>query len=610
MERYRERLKYAKSLLWESYRNLYGENSKGNFEELLLIMEDAYKSRPKEFIKDDLDRKSDWYMSQSMAAVMLYIDLFADNLRTMKEKVPYLHELGITYVHMLPFLKSRKGPNDGGYAVSDYKQIDDRFGSLEDFKELIREFRKYGIHCCADFVMNHTAKEHVWAKKAAAGEKKYQDYYLMYADREIPNTFEKTVPEVLPLVSPQNFTYYSEFKRWVFTSFNEYQWDLNYANPELFNAITENLLFLANLGVDIIRLDAIPFIWKELHTSCRNLPGAHKIVALLHRIVKIVCPAVILKGEAIVEPAEIVKYFGNDEEIECDIMYNASGMVQLWSALATQDVRMLVRTASKRYQIPKHGTWINYVRCHDDIGWGFDQDIYWVLGWDPEAHKQFLISFYKGTFPGSFSIGELYEFNPITMDARISGTTASLCGCERALILHDEKEFELALRRILLLYGMIIMQDGIPMIYSGDEIAQMNDWSYQNDKDKKQDSRWIHRGRFVWENVGLCEKTYQNRIFCSIKRMLAVRREHTIFRSDTSVKYYETVNQHVLKMTRTSRGEQLIVFANFSENRQIIPSWIGEDECGTYEELLRGKDYTLGYDGMLAPYEQIWLLRK
>lgn len=380
MERYRERLKYAKSLLWESYRNLYGENSKGNFEELLLIMEDAYKSRPKEFIKDDLDRKSDWYMSQSMAAVMLYIDLFADNLRTMKEKVPYLHELGITYVHMLPFLKSRKGPNDGGYAVSDYKQIDDRFGSLEDFKELIREFRKYGIHCCADFVMNHTAKEHVWAKKAAAGEKKYQDYYLMYADREIPNTFEKTVPEVLPLVSPQNFTYYSEFKRWVFTSFNEYQWDLNYANPELFNAITENLLFLANLGVDIIRLDAIPFIWKELHTSCRNLPGAHKIVALLHRIVKIVCPAVILKGEAIVEPAEIVKYFGNDEEIECDIMYNASGMVQLWSALATQDVRMLVRTASKRYQIPKHGTWINYVRCHDDIGWGFDQDISWELG--------------------------------------------------------------------------------------------------------------------------------------------------------------------------------------------------------------------------------------
>jgi glycosidase len=559
-----------------------------------------------------------------MVAIMLYIDLFAGDLRGLKAHVPYLGELGINYVHMLPFFKTREGADDGGYAVSDFRQIESRFGTMADFAALVAEFRHYGINCCVDFILNHTAKEHAWAVQAAAGDPFYQSLYLMYETSEIPDQFEQTVAEVLPLVSPKNFTYYESFQRWVFTSFNEYQWDLNYQNPVLFNLIIEELLLLANTGVAIIRLDAVPFMWKDLGTSCRNRPMVHTLMKLMQLIMKVVCPSVVLKGEAIVEPIEIVRYFGSDEQPECKIMYNASNMVLLWNSLATRDTRMMTRTLQRSPKIPQSAVWINYVRCHDDIGWGFDHEICCELGFDPEQHKQFLIRFFQGDFPGSFSTGELYEFNPVTLDARISGSTASLCGCEQALQSGDPVALEHAIRRILLIHAMILAEPGIPMIYSGDEIGMLNDWTYKQVPEKQMDTRWLHRPAFDWTMAESrrIPTTYAGRIFLQLSQMIRIRKSHDLFDAQYPAIYIETENPHVFTWIKCRDEEALFVLANFKETEQTVhvekilrESGLAKLTADAIEDgltdLLTDRVIHVTQNPIqLQPYECLWLYRK
>lgn len=420
--------------LKQSYYDLYGKNEITDFRfgQLMDIIGNAKKERRAELKKQD-SRGNDWYLSEKMVGMMLYIDRFSKDLRGFEEKIDYLAELGVTYVHFMPLLKSREGNNDGGYAVSDYLEVDDKFGTMKELEHVVNLLKKRGIHTCIDFVLNHTAKEHIWVEEYKKGNHDYDNMYFMYDNPSVPEQYEKNMTEIFPGVAPKNFTYYPDMGKYVMTRFYEFQWDLNYANPQVFNKIVEVLLTLANKGIDIFRLDAIPYMWKEIGTSCMNHPKVHTLLRMMYSIVQDVCPSVIFLGEAIVEPHEIVKYFGTPEEKECNVMYNASLMVLLWNSLATRDVRLMERSLARDYGVPSDGVWINYGRCHDDIGWGFEKDILQNLGFDPEAHKQFMISFMEGRYPGSFSVGELYEFNPVTLDARNSGTFASMCGLEQAL---------------------------------------------------------------------------------------------------------------------------------------------------------------------------------
>lgn len=413
--------------------------------------------------------------------MMLYVDLFAGDLQGVTSKIPYFKELGITYLHFMPILKAREGENDGGFAVADYREIDPRFGSMEEFRKLVILLRQEGISVCLDYVVNHTAKDHVWAKRVLAGEKQFQDMFFMHDTDETPRAFETTVPEVFPKVSPVNFTYYNEIGKWVFTSFYEYQWDLNYCNPDVFLQMVDTLLYLANTGVQVIRLDAVPFMRKELGTNCRNLPQVHVLLRLFRLITEIVCPSVVLLGEAIVEPHQIVKYFGADKKEECHILYNATHMVNIWNSLATRDARLMARSVKYAQQIPHTSSWINNARCHDDIGWSLNEGILRDLGSDPAIHKQFLISFFKGDHSESFARGELYEYDSTMPDARNSGSLASLAGLEKALQNKDDYQRELAHKRILLVHAQLLAESGIPLLYSGDEIATLNDEGYRSD---------------------------------------------------------------------------------------------------------------------------------
>ena len=594
----------------QSYYELYGNSEQTDlcYQQLLDLIEKAEMERPV-WLKQQDRQGNDWYRSEKMVGMMLYVDHFSKDLYGFEEKIDYLAELGITYVHFMPLLKSRQGNNDGGYAVADYLEVEPRLGTMKQLEKVVRLLKKKGIHTCIDFVLNHTAKEHIWAEECKKGNPEYDDMYFMFDDPSIPEEYEKTMTEIFPGVAPKNFTYYPELKKYVMTRFYEFQWDLNYKNPRVFHKIIEVLLTLANKGIDIFRLDAIPYMWKELGTSCMNHPKVHTLLRMMQCIVRKVCPSVVFLGEAIVEPKEIVKYFGDSEERECNVMYNASLMVLLWNSLATRDVRLMERSMAKDYGVPSGSVWINYGRCHDDIGWGCEEAILRDLGFDPEAHKQFMIQFMEGRYPGSFSVGELYEFNPVTLDARNSGTFASMCGLERALKEKHEYKIEQAIKRILLLNAVIISYTGIPLIYSGDEIGQLNDWSYKNEKDKAGDSRWLHRGKMDWEAAArrTDRGSVEGRIFQGIKKMIDIRKGCAYFGSEVPSIPVELNNQAVFGFHKENK---MMVLANFSEREQWVDanrfSWFGLP--GEMTDLLTGRKVRT-YDNqiLLGPYEYLWL---
>lgn len=607
----------------QSIQESFHHSQSYDFSALCSLIESAYDKRPADLKKMDILQPS-WYLEQDVVGMTLYLDLFSTDIEGFKKRVPYLKELGITFIHFMPLLETRDGQNDGGYAVKNYTQVQSRFGTTEAFIELVAQLRKNGIKSCIDFVVNHTAKENEWALKAQDGDVEYQEMYFMYDTDDIPKQFDRTVPEVFPEVSPGNFTYYPDFSKWVFTSFYEFQWDLNYRNPKVFYHIVEILLTQANMGINSIRLDAIPFMWKTLGTSCRNLPEIHDLLKLFQLIVQMVCPSVIILGEAIVEPEEIVKYYGTGEP-ECQLMYNATHMVNLWNALATRDTRLL-QIDQSRFHIPSWSCWINYVRCHDDIGWGFNETALSHFGFSPSAHKQFLIQFYEGNFSGSFAKGELYEFNPETMDARNSGTFSSLCGLEVATKQKSNYQKELALKRMSMINSVLIASSGIPLIYSGDEVATLNDYRYLDDPNKAHDSRWLHRPFMDWERVQNRKNiaTSEGLIFQQLKQMIAIRKRHDIFHSDIPMTIVPLNNTAVYCFVKQHKGQQFIGLFNFSEDRQFVDTAPIVQELSKHAyfheivktDLLQGLEITLLNNKhphtqqsqiQMGPYEFFWL---
>lgn len=609
-KRLEDRIDELTSLYHSLYRNIPYVDQQ--FKTLLTVMRKAFDDRSKALIVTDQEN-TQWYHSNKLVGMMLYVDLFNGDLKGVLEKIPYLKELGITYVHFMPILQAREGENDGGFAVADYREIDPRFGSMEEFRLLVEALHKEGIAVCLDYVVNHTAKEHTWAKRALEGEQEYQDLYFMFDSEEIPMAYEATVPEVFPKVSPGNFTYYPEIKKWVFTSFYEYQWDLNYQNPTVFSHMVDTLLYLANTGAQIIRLDAIPFMWKELGTNCRNLPQVHTLVRLFRLITEIVCPSVILLGEAIVEPYQIVKYFGQEGSEECQILYNAAHMVNIWNSLATRDARLMTRSVKYGFGIPHAACWINYARCHDDIGWGMNEDLIRGLGQDPAIHKQFLINFYQGEHPASFAKGELYEFDPEIPDARNSGSLASLAGLETSLANKDEYQRELAQKRILLIHSQLLAEPGIPLLYSGDEVATLNDYTYLEDPQKAHDSRWLHRPAFDWVRAENRNdfSTDEGRVFQTLKRLISIRKEQEFFRSDLPTRMIECFESAVYSFVKYLQKESFVFLGNYSEERKWVHSEAFQ-QVGIYgkkTDLITGKTVDFSKEQiLLGPYEYLWLV--
>ncbi len=536
-------------------------------ERLEAAMKDAFDERSDELHALDQRRlcDPDWYKQPDMLGMTMYTTLFAGTIQGLAQKLPYLQEQGIRYLHLMPLLRMPHPHNDGGYAVEDFACVDPLLGVNDDLAALTEKLRAAGISLCLDFVMNHSASTHEWAMRAKAGEKAYQDMYFCYEDRTIPDQFEQTMPEVFPATVPGNFTFCQEMGKWVLTTFHDYQWDLNYRNPAVFIEMVRSMLTLANLGVEVLRIDAVPYIWKELGTSCRNLPQVHTIVRMVRLILECVCPAVILKGEVVMAPQELAAYFGTPEKPECHVLYNSSVMLNLWGALASGDTRLLKRQLDIFHGLPEHCWFVNYLRCHDDIGWGFDEDAEREMGIDPLLHKEYVYRFFEGGFPGSWSLGELYNYDPVTRDARTCGTLASLCGVEKALGDQDADALERAIARVLLMHGVMLFQKGLPMLNSGDEIAQLNGWDYRKDEALAEDSRNLHRTAFSDEQAALRHEagTLQERVFSGLARLEALR-DDPAFAPDAYVSTWDTGDSGVLALIRFCGNEALIGLFNFT----------------------------------------------
>ena len=503
------------------FNEIYGGHPKRNesFDALLNSIIDCYLQRPVTFLKKDdaKEKLGNWFLSNQITGMSLYVDRFAGSLQGLAEKLNYFEELGVNFLHLMPVFESPEGESDGGYAVSNFRKVAARFGTNEDLNALIGKMNARNMYLMLDIVLNHTSHHHEWAQKAKAGDPYYQDFFYFYDNRDIPNQLDQTMPEIFPESSPGSFTYIQEYNKWVMTVFHHYQWDLNYSNPNVLVAMLENVLHYANLGVDILRIDAPAFIWKQLGTTCQNLPQAHTLLRLIKQCVQIASPGMALLGEAIVAPNEIIKYFGTDNYVakECDVAYNATQMALQWDAIATGDTRVMLAAQHPILQKPYGCTWISYTRCHDDIGLGYDDYMIERVGFNPYHHRTYLKNFFAGWHEGSVAAGALFSVNPKTGDARISGSLASLCGLEKAVEWNNETEIEFALRKIILMQAQSMFMGGIPMLFYGDELAYTNDYSYLQDPGKSYDNRWMHRPIMKWEKNEQRKKTgsFENRIF-------------------------------------------------------------------------------------------------
>jgi amylosucrase len=513
-----------------------------------------------------------------MLGGVCYVDRFAHNLEGIRSKIPYFKELGLTYLHLMPLFKTPDGENDGGYAVSSYREVHPPLGTMEQLASLASELRTAGISLVLDLVLNHTSNEHLWAARARTGDEEFLDFYYIFPDREMPDAYEQNLREIFPDEHPGAFTLFPELLKdggWVWTTFHSYQWDLNYANPAVFNRMAEEMLFLANQGVEVIRLDAVAFIWKELGTNCENLPEAHALIRAFNLVARIASPGLLFKSEAIVHPDEVVKYISQQES---QLSYNPLLMALLWNSLATRKVRLLAQALATRFRIDPSCAWVNYVRVHDDIGWTFSDEDAALLGVNGYEHRRFLNEFYRGRFPGSFARGVPFQENPKTGDCRISGTCASLGGVEKALIEEGPRELELALRRILLIHGVILTAGGIPLLYLGDEIGTRNDYSYRDDPAHRADSRWVHRPIADWARYSKRHdpNTVEGRVFLGLQELIQVRKTHKVF-SGSELKVIPTENEHVLGYERSYEAERVLVLANFSESFQKLAPHVLEN---------------------------------
>lgn len=602
---FKERLeKHYDEMKW-LYAELYN-NDQHAFDYFISMLHEYYAARSPELREWDEARlmNPDWYKGNEMLGMQMYTQCFAGTLKGVESHLDYIKECGVNYLHLMPLLQSPKGRSDGGYAVSDFRKVEPELGTMEDLAELASKCHKLGMSVCLDFVMNHTSEDHEWARRAKAGEKEFQDRYFFFDNWDIPNEFEKTVPQVFPKTAPGNFSWCEEAGKVVMTTFYPYQWDLNYRNPTVFNDMTANMLNLCNNGIDVLRLDAVPYIWKTLGTPCRNLPQVHTLVRIMRMASEVVCPGTLFLGEVVMEPSKVVPYFGTIEKPECHMLYNVTTMASTWNTVATHDVRLLRHQMESVFALPKQYIFQNYLRCHDDIGWGLDYAFLRQFGIDEVAHKKFLNDYLTGKIYGVDSRGELYNDDPALGDARLTGTTASLCGIEAAEYEKNDWKLDRAIRMDIMLHAFLLTQSGLPTIYSGDEVGQLNDYTYHEDPLKWDDSRYLHRGNLKWDDVAKRNdtKTRPGRIFQSLRELEKIRAKYKVFESQADTWIVEPYNDHILGIGRYYDGEKLIALFNFSDQDET--AWVNEPEH--YTDLLTGEPRDAKGVGIPA-YDFAWL---
>jgi len=603
--------------LADSLASLYGPRWEEVARHLVVLAATAYRDRDPELHRLDERRilQPDWLQAPRMFGYATYADRFAGTLEAVGGRLDYLEELGVTYLHLMPLLRPRTGDNDGGYAVASYREVRPDLGGIEDLKALSKLLRDKGISLVLDLVLNHVAREQEWATKAKAGDPRYRDYFYVYPDRTVPDAFEETLPEVFPDFAPGNFTWDEDLSGWVWTTFNEWQWDVNWSNPDVFCEYADIIFFLANAGVEVVRLDAIAFTWKRLGTNCQNQPEVHALTQALRALARIACPAVAFKAEAIVGPRDLVQYLGQGEHHGkvSDLAYHNSLMVQTWSMLATQDVRLAAHALSALPQVPASGTWIAYLRCHDDIGWAIDDGDAAAVGLNGFAHRAFLSDWFIGAFPGSPARGLTFQANLATGDRRISGTAAALAGLDLARAAGDGPGIDRAVARILLGHALVAGFGGVPVVWSGDELGLANDPRWAQEPGHEDDNRWVHRARMDWSQAQRRHDpgTPEQRVFDGIAHIARTRARLPHLHGSVRSQVLGVWDPGVLVLARRHPVGTMLTIYNVTDSWRPVPGRVLRQEgLSGAVEALTGERVRVGDDdnAWLPPYAVWWLV--
>lgn len=604
--------------LYDGLAPVYGRRADfGEFLATLVSkMARCYVERPDDLKALDIERDltPDWFQRESMLGYVFYVERFAGTLAGIKERLAYIEELGATYLHLMKVIRAREGENDGGYAVLDYRDVEPQLGTVDELESLCKLLRERGISVCIDLVLNHCAKEHEWAVRARAGEPRYQEYFYMFPDRTLPDEYEKTLPEIFPEFAPGNFSYYPEIDKWVWTTFHEYQWDLNWSNPQVFLEIADIMFYWANKGVEVFRLDAVAFMWKRLGTNSQNQLEVYDLLQALRSCSRIATPAVAHKAEAIVSPQDLIRYFGvgRHHGKVSNIAYHNSLMVQYWSSLASRDTRLMTHTLREFPRTPSNIAWATYIRCHDDIGWAVTDEDAAAVGLNGFLHRKFLSDYYAGEFPGSHARGAVFQYNPVTQDRRISGTFASLAGLEKALEVRDERLIALSIERILMGHALIAGFGGLPLIYMGDEIGLTNDYSYVKDPLLAGDNRWLHRPYMDWQAAERRHQpdTVEGRLYGGLQKIIRARKRTPHLNSAYDTEIVDSGHPHLFVYVRRHPLGNLVAIYNFSEQGQSLSAELLQ-RYGLYEAFDQLEQRFIDtQDGQvrLGPYGRLWLI--
>ncbi len=603
--------------LVEALETLYGHDAALPLADRLVgLAHEAFVERPHDLHVLDIRRslQPDWLQLPGMVGYAAYTERFADNLKGVEDKIPYLRELGVSYLHLMPLLEPRVGDNDGGYAVRDYRAVRSDLGTVDDLRDLATTLRENGMSLVLDLVLNHVAREHDWAVRARAGEKHYQDYFHVYPDRTQPDAYERTLPEVFPDFAPGNFSWDEELQQWVWTTFNAWQWDLDWSNPDVLVEFAEIILFLANLGVEVLRLDAIAFLWKRMGTTCQNEPEVHAVTQVLKTVARIACPALAFKAEAIVAPHDLVQYLGAGRHHGkvSDLAYHNTLMVQIWSMLATADARLAAHTLERLPRAPSSAAWITYVRCHDDIGWAITDEDTSGVGLSGYHHRRFLSDWYSGLFPGSTAHGLVFQENPATGDRRISGTTAALTGLSAA---GRPDEIDDALGRFFLTHAIVYAWGGIPVVWSGDELGMANDPGWAAEQGHETDNRWAHRPRLDWRRAEQRHdrRTVAGRVFSGLAHLASVRSSLPHLHASVRSEVLPVEDGGVLAIVRRAPIGAMVCLYNITPETRPYPAWRIR-ELGLPEpwDAISERVVEPDADGSywLTPYAAWWLVER
>ena len=605
-ETFEDRLRALAPDLRDTLERVYGpELAPGVTDRLVAIARAGHAARPPALraLDEERLRTPDWFQRPGMVGYAAYADRFAGTLAGVGERAAYLRDLGVGYLHLMPLLTPRPAPNDGGYAVMDSRSVRTDLGTVDDLRDLATTLRGQGISLCLDLVLNHVAREHEWAVAARAGDPAKRAYFHVYDDRTGPDAFEATLPEVFPDFAPGSFTWDDELAGWVWTTFHNYQWDVNWSNPAVLCEYADIILTLANLGVEVFRLDAIAFIWKRLGTVCQNEPEVHELTRALRTVARIAAPAVLFKAEAIVGPADLPAYLGVGEHAGkvSDLAYHNGLMVQIWSMLASRDVRLASHALQQVPQPPSTTAWTTYVRCHDDIGWAIADEDAQAVGVDPWAHRRFLSDWYSGSYPGSWARGLVFQQNEQTGDRRISGSLASLAGLEAG----DPQ----SVARILLAHAVILSFGGLPVIWMGDELGLLNDPGWADDPAHAGDNRWVHRPRMPWTVVEQGEDP--RGLTSGLRHLLDVRRSLPHLHAATPTEVWDPRDPGVLLVVRRHPSGPLLAAHNVTTERAWVDAdvlhWLGLHTDGL-RDAISGTAPSLHEGAIpLEPYAAAWL---